>query len=343
MIAKILKILLALVGLLALALAVTILALRGADYSHGQEPEWGVTFSTMYAQELGLDWQEMLRETLDDLGVRFLRVPIYWQEVEKEPGQYAFSHVEYILDEAHRRGAKVLLVLGMRQPRWPECHYPDWLEGASKEEMQEATLRLIQAEVDAFGSHPALLGWQVENEPLLSVFGECPPPDIDFLKEEIALVRKSSPKSIMITDSGELSTWRRSSFLAESFGTTMYRVVWNPVVGFFSYDFLPPAAYRIRADLVLQRDSKYPTRVEISELQAEPWVPGDYEHIADMPLEEQFLAWDEERLEEAIDYARRTGLSRAYLWGAEWWYWLKEKHGHAEYWDIAKKLFREDI
>ena len=32
-------------------------------------------------------------------------------------------------------------------------------------------------------------------------------------------------------------------------------------------------------------------------------------------------------------------LKEFYLWGAEWWYWMKEKQNKPEIWDEAKKLF----
>ena len=38
-----------------------------------------------------------------------------------------------------------------------------------------------------------------------------------------------------------------------------------------------------------------------------------------------------------IDYAKQTGFSEYYWWGAEWWYYLKQ-NGHPEYWDKVKEL-----
>jgi hypothetical protein len=34
------------------------------------------------------------------------------------------------------------------------------------------------------------------------------------------------------------------------------------------------------------------------------------------------------RLKKNVDFAARTGMPRAYLWGAEWWYWLASKGEH---------------
>ena len=74
----------------------------------------------------------------------------------------------------------------------------------------------------------------------------------------------------------------------------------------------------------------------IVELQAEPWGP---KMIYETPLEEQNKSMNLEKFKEIIDYTQRTGFDEAYLWGAEWWYWLKEKHNNETIWQEAQKLF----
>ena len=49
---------------------------------------------------------------------------------------------------------------------------------------------------------------------------------------------------------------------------------------------------------------------------------------------------DGKRLVGHVNYAKRTGFAGAYLWGAEWWYWLKQEQGVDELWDEAIKLFK---
>jgi len=43
---------------------------------------------------------------------------------------------------------------------------------------------------------------------------------------------------------------------------------------------------------------------------------------------------------ENIEFARKTGINTFYFWGAEWWYWMKEKQNHPEYWEEARYLFQ---
>jgi hypothetical protein len=49
---------------------------------------------------------------------------------------------------------------------------------------------------------------------------------------------------------------------------------------------------------------------------------------------------DLDRMDNIIEYAEKTRFEYQYLWGGEWWYWLKEKHGVEEYWEYGQKLFR---
>ena len=82
---------------------------------------YGVTFSNFHAEELGLDWKETYRALLDDLGVRKLRIPAYWPDVEPERDVYDFSILDYEIREARARDAEIILAVGRRLPRWPRA------------------------------------------------------------------------------------------------------------------------------------------------------------------------------------------------------------------------------
>ncbi len=292
--------------------------------------EFGASFSRPYAESLGLDWQAAYLAILDDLGAKYLRLGSEWDKIEESEGNYDFSALDWQLAEAEKRGVKVLLVVGNRQPRWPECHTPAWLSDSLDVEIKERTLEFIKVVVERYKNSPAVEMWQVENEPLLNIFGKCPKGDVSFLKEEIALVKTLDSRPVMITDSGELSTWSQTAHLGDFFGTSVYRVVHNPYTGYF-YHFWAPASYRLKAKLVgLSLD-----KAIISELQAEPWLSDGAEYSAP---EEQKRMMSPERIEKQIDFATRTGFSRAYVWGVEWWYWLKEQ-GDDSVWQIGRKIW----
>ena len=180
----------------------------------------------------------------------------------------------------------------------------------------------------------AISMWQVENEPFFP-FGECVWSDPEFLKEEVALVKSldSKARPILISDSGEGSFWFRASSIGDVVGTTMYRKVW--VWQFKTYVTYPllPVFYWRKAEIIKKFFNK---EVICVELQAEPWGP---ELLYTSPLSEQEKTMNLERFQNIVSFAKKTGLKKFYLWGAEWWYWMKEINGQGDIWEEAKKLF----
>ncbi len=73
------------------------------------------------------------------------------------------------------------------------------------------------------------------------------------------------------------------------------------------------------------------------ELSLEPWL---VEPVTNVPLDIQFTRMNPEIFEEIIEYAKDTRFEEQYLWGGEWWYWLKLQ-GHPEMWEKARELFQE--
>ncbi len=292
----------------------------------------GATFSDQYARFLGLDPHAAFTAVLDDLHIRRFRIPAYWEDIEPRPGEYHFEILDWMMDEAAKRDAHVILAVGFKLPRWPECHAPAWVHELPTEERKAHTLVFIRTVVNRYRTHPALALWQVENEPLLESFGVCPKPDREFLKQEVSLVRALDDHPIVVTESGELSTWLRTVQISDILGISMYRVSWSAVLGYIYYP-LSPAFYRLRAQAVGTLTQK----IFVSELQAEPWVPAG---ILNASLAEQYQSMNPKRLTNNINFVRRAGFDSAYLWGVEWWYWLKVKQNDPTLWDTGRTLFR---
>ena len=300
---------------------------------------WGVTFSKSYAQaELGLDWQKTYEAILDDLKVDHIRLSAYWNDMEAEKGKYNFTDLDWQVNEASRRQVKIVLAVGRRLPRWPECHDPLWVSSTPRIEVEDRQLSFAEAVVRRYRNNPNIVYWQVENEPLLSTFGICPKPDKEFLKREIKLVKGLVDKPILVTDSGELSTWVPISGVGgDILGTTLYRVVHNPTVGYWHW-FLPPAYYYLKAEMVKKISPV--KRVIVAELQAEAWHKP-YTNLSQMKLDEYFESMSLEQFKSNINFTRRAGFDEAYLWGVEWWYFMKEKRGYDGYWQEAKTLWQQ--
>jgi hypothetical protein len=110
--------------LLVLTAIYHILAYR----SKPAEVKYGMSYNVPYALELGLDWQETYIDMMDDLGVERLRLAAHWTLVEPKKDVYDFSYLDFQLEEAAKRGVSIILGVGRRLPRWPECHVPEWAD-----------------------------------------------------------------------------------------------------------------------------------------------------------------------------------------------------------------------
>jgi hypothetical protein len=295
---------------------------------------WGVNFSQKQAFGLGLDWQEIYLALLNDLGVKNLKLAVHWDLIESQEQEYSFEDIDWQIEKAEKAGAKVVLVIGMKTSRWPECHLPGWAKDLDKAGQQEKILDMLEKVVVRYKNSTTVIAWQVENEPFFP-FGECSWVDKNFLKTEIDLVKSldSQKRQVIVTDSGEGSLWIAAAKLGDVVGTTMYKKVWQHQLGFYFTWPFPAVFYHRKAEIIKRFFGK---SVICAELQAEPWSKKS---LVETSLEEQKKTMDPEQFRYIVTFASNTGLDQFYLWGAEWWYWMKEKQGQPEIWQEAKKLF----
>jgi len=317
---------------LLLIVVIVIAYFMSGSAKPAQKIEYGVTFSQLFAEQLGLDWRAAYIAILDDLKVRKLRLIAYWPKIETEKDKYVFDDLDWQIDEAQKRGVEIILAMGKRVPRWPECHVPLWAKDLSTDQQQKEILFLLTEIVARYQKKPAIKYWQVENEPFLKNFGECPNLDKEFLDLEIELVKSMDSRPIILTTSGELSSWIGPASRTKILGTTLYRTVWSRYFGYIRYP-IAPVFYQKRANLVKRFFGV--EKVFVCELGAEPWGP---KQIYESAIEEQFYSMNVEEFKKNLDYIKKTGLDEFYFWGAEWWFWLKTQN-EAGMWAEAKKLW----
>jgi len=294
---------------------------------------WGVNFSQKQATSLNLDWKETFLALLEDLNVKNLKIAAHWDLLEPQEQEFFFEDLDWQMNQAEQAGAKVLLAIGMKTPRWPECHIPEWAKTLPKEELEEEVQEMLQAVIVRYKEHEALFAWQVENEPLLA-FGECPWRNFAFLQKEVELVKSLDVNhNVFTSDSGELSLWFNMARLGDKVAVTLYRKIWAKELNTYLSLPFPAVSYQRKAWLIEKLFNK---EVIVGELQAEPWVPGELE---DSTIQEQKKTMTLARLQGNIAFARSTGLDTFYLWGAEWWYWMKEVHKNDTFLNEVKKLF----
>ncbi|MFA6394206.1 MAG: endo-1,4-beta-xylanase [Patescibacteria group bacterium] len=299
-----------------------------------KELRYGLTFSKKKASDLGFDWKKVYLAVLDELSVKKIRLPAYWDEIEPDPGQWNWDDLDWQVNEAKKRNAETILAIGGRLPRWPECHFPSWAGNMEKNQRETAILKYIAEAVKRYRGNESVKYWQVENEPFLNHFGDCPKPDKNFLDDEIALVRSLDSRPIIITDSGELSYWIPAARRGDIFGTTMYRDTYSAHLGMYVHYPIYPGFFHFKKNLAGLFTS--PRKWIVIELQAEPWGPEPYEELSQ---EDRNRTMSLTKLKEIIDFSAKTGFGEFYLWGAEYWYWERESNGNPELWEYAKGLF----
>jgi len=290
-----------------------------------------------------------LDELLAGLGARYVRISVEWSQVEPSQGQYDFSLIDALLASAQRRDARVLLTVGVKGQRHPEYYIPQWVLDVSSLKkgqpvsddpfLRAQALAMVDAVVSHVAGSPAIDSWSADNEPYVAssrangwTLGE------DFVQEEARIIRAGDPdhRPVVINHAQHFVFDRRWQVaLADSdiLGTSIYPFRRYDVAG---RELVIPIlelgplqtnyAAQARAARAAGRD------FWITEMQAEPWRNDDVRLISPTnPADDLTPA----HFRDNIAYARRTGASRVYLWGAEWWLYQRDHFGDNTWWDLA--------
>jgi hypothetical protein len=292
---------------------------------------FGVSFSIKYCQELGVDWQEVLLAALDDLKIKRYRLMSYWDLVEQKQGKYDFTGLDWQFEQISKYNAKVSLAVGMRQPRYPECHLPSWAKVMPEAKQQQALYKFLTAVIKRYQNHPALESYQLENEALNHGIGECTDYNRVRLQHEFNLIKKLDNKHPVIMSTSNSWGLPLRSPLPDIVGFSVYfkRHYKN---GRYFASPLPAWFYRMRAHII-RISLKRP--VIIHELQAEPWGP---QATVNLSISEQNKTMNAKRLQKVIQFASATGIEYIDLWGIEWWYWRMVKHHDSTLWKTARQI-----
>lgn len=303
---------------------------------------FGATFSPYYAQHFGLDPKQTLDAIINDLGIKHLRFVSYWNQGEKTEGTYDFRDLDWQFAMAEQSGAKVSLAIGLRQPRWPECHMPGWAMDLPMSQWEPKLTAYMQVVIDRYKDSPALESYQLENEFFLKVFGECPDFSRDRLIREAEFVKQADPDhTLIITRSNNALGIPIGEPQPDEFGVSVYKRVWDKTITkrYFEYPF--PAWFYAS----LGGYGKIFTGKDliIHELQTEAWLPEgkgySMNDVASIP--EQNKSLDATRLKNRLEYGKATGLREIYVWGVEWWYWQKVAANKPGLWDTARQTIQQ--
>jgi len=300
---------------------------------HRFEPEViGTSFSPTQAERYGSDWKANYIALMDELGFKNIRIPAYWDRIEKQDGEFDFSELDWMVEEASKRHVSLTVVVGQKNIRYPECFHPSWLDTTNPQETSNKAVRMIQTVVNKYKNADTIKAWQLENEFLLKSFGHCPKHQLtnaQLNKELIALRAVDNTRPIVLTQSDQFGFPLKGPF-GDIFGFSMYRWSWNKNMGYWRYP-QPGMYFWWKAAFI---EPLFNQKTKIHELQAEAWGPVGNEH---MGYAETQKTMNPSQFRENLAYGRDTKIRNIDLWGSEWWWHLKQQ-GHLEMWDEVKKV-----
>ncbi len=307
----------------------------------------GTSFSARRAAELGLDYRTGFQR-LEALHFRVIRLSAYWNEVD----QFGYGDLDWLMAEAEHSRQPVVLAVGMKGLGWPEFYIPagamppgGMREGhdvAEEPGLRASALLFVAETVTRYRENPALVAWQVENEP----FNRAGPQrwwiDRGFLQEEIAAVRSLDDRDrpVIVNAFGHFNLLFDQASSRNGFD-------FKNVLGFdgdsaerqslavlrpgdiLGLDVYTAIGYRfLGQDHLSRADVGWPDQIGrwrlaadderkqawITEAQAEPWEASPKTYTDPRSISPSQIASIFSNLKDA-------GYKTILLWGSEYWLW----------------------
>lgn len=321
----------------------------------------GVSFSQIQCGYFDQDWKKVYAD-ICDMKSGMMRLGAYWSRIETEEGKYDFTNLDWLIDKAEASGIPVTLTVGMKAPRWPEYFIPDWVFKRARlrygadigrnKYIRERVIRFINAVISRYRHREIIQYWQVENEPLNPSGPNRWWINKKFLKEEIDLVKTLDQKKrpvIVTVATFPNRLLRLLAYLISPHNPIRETIELCDIVG---YNVYPTVGHRFsginvcfwtrpeerityfRSIASLAESKK--KRVWITELQAEPWEPGQLVHL----LETNAITCWPEDFGGTFKEFEPLGIDTVLLWGAEYWHYRKTKFGDKSWWQTALYLFK---
>ncbi|MCA9329124.1 beta-galactosidase [Candidatus Saccharibacteria bacterium] len=291
---------------------------------------FGASLSIKQCRNFAISDIEVLLFAIKQLKIKHFRLMSYWDEIETSEGVYNFSWLDAQVRTIAKHHGTITMCLGVRQPRWPESHWPEWTHSLTKQNRNQALCDFITATVNRYRHHISIVSWQLENEALLKNFGEAGDYDRSRLRQEFSLVKQLDPsRPIIMTTSTSWGIPMRKP-IPDIIGFSLYRVTFNRG---YRTSIYQPWVFKLRSFMI---NMIWGRSCFIHELQAEPWGP---KNIWEMSTKEQSKSMSTDILKANLKVAKDTNLKQIDLWGLEWWYWCKQQK-RDEVWQSVKKLIK---
>jgi hypothetical protein len=327
----------------------------------------GISFSPSRAAYLGLDYRSAFTR-LEALHFRVIRLSAYWDQIDKD----GYAQLDWLMSEARRSGQPIALTVGMKALGWPEFFIPASVmpaaglkqgqDVASDSSLRAATLSFVEDTVLRYRDNPALIAWQIENEP----FNRAGPQrlwiDAEFLRDEITSVRQldGHHRQLIVNafshfnlvfdqasarQGFDLRQWLGfQADSAEQDGLSVLNrgdVLGLDVYTAIGYQFLGQE-HMSRADgdwpdrlaRVLDLAHKQGKQAWITEAQAEPWDASGNTYVDPKSTSPQAIRGIFENLKDA-------GFSTVLFWGSEYWLWRAD-HGDSRWIETIKAILHDE-
>ncbi|MCL4357738.1 beta-galactosidase [Patescibacteria group bacterium] len=301
---------------------------------------YGVSFIPDYAESLGVNPKAAYAALLN-IGVRQFRLTSYWSDIEPTKGSYNFSQLDWEFAMANAAHAKIILTVGLRQPRWPECHPPAWVNTAAPlSSWEPELLSFMKAVINRYKNNPALEAWQLENEYFLKGFGDCNNFSRSRLINEYNLLKQLDPHHpIILGRSNNAIGFPINKPTPSIYAISVYKRVWDANVTHRYLEYPYPAWFY--SFLAGVQEIYQHKNMIIAEMQAEPWTP-DGKTIPEVSLAVQNESLNASRLKNRFSFSKATGMKDVIMWGAEYWYYRKVVLHDPSVWNVAKAEFKKN-
>jgi Beta-galactosidase len=324
----------------------------------------GISFRPLQAKALGLEPEAALGELL---GYPFsvIRLAAYWDRIERAPGEFDPSWLDWQVDAAERAGKQIIICTGpVKAFGYPEFFVPAHLlpeplpEGRlvtpeSHRPLLEAGIEFLTRIISRYAARSHVIAWQVEHEAVDPLGVEHSwRLSAAFAAAEVAAARAADPGRPVLLNGFLPATapvaaaqWWRTRDQGDSL------VAAARLADTVGIDYYPRHALAARGRRALYLDGtasrlaprRYQglarhaavagKRVMITEIQAEPWEavtvpPSPSGRGMYSCLPEDVIA----NYNRCVRWSRRSpsGASAYLFWGAEYWL-LRARHGDPAY------------
>jgi hypothetical protein len=334
-------------------------AAHAALLSYPTPVQVGTSFSPLHATYLGLDWKASYQR-LEAMHFKVIRLSAYWDQVDGE----GYGNLDWLLKESLATGQPVALSVGMKGLGWPEFYIPRQLQPRTEdggEVGQDGVLRagvldFIQETVTRYRDNPALVAWQVENEPLNPAGPHRWYIGLNLLRAEVGVLKALDSRPVIVNAFGHFNmlfdrTSNRSGFDLKSllgFEADSAEAQSLGVLGpgdILGLDVYTEIGYRfLGQDGVSHAGSDWASKAGhwravalgqgkqawITEAQAEPWEAsidsyGDPKSTVAADIQTRFAS------------LQARGFGTVLLWGSEYWLWRAD-NGDSSWLDAVRQI-----